>query len=73
MVMTPGEAKGAGRFFGWFLIISLAVATIMGFALSEWAGVSFILAIVLVGLGWTLAAWPFVWLLSRFGKRKNNR
>ncbi len=73
MVMTPQEAEGAGKFLGWFLTISLAVAVALGFMLDEWFSFSVVISIVLVCLIWAAVTLPFAWLMSRRAKKKSNQ
>ena len=72
MVMTPTQAAGAGRFFGWFIAVSFLVALLGGLLVGELVSVGFVLAVFMVGLAWTVITLPLVWVLSRIaGKKKS--
>jgi uncharacterized membrane protein YhaH (DUF805 family) len=70
MAMTLGQARGVGRFFGWFICVALAIALIGGLIIGELTSLGLILAILLTALIWTVATLPLVWLLVRFSKDK---
>jgi Flp pilus assembly protein TadB len=73
MVMTPQEADRLGKSLGWFLLISLAVAVVLGFMLDEWFSLSVVVAIILVGVIWAAVTLPFAWLMSRRARKKSNQ
>jgi hypothetical protein len=68
--MTPSQARGAGRAFGWFIAVSLSIALIGGLIIGELTSFSLIVAILAVGLAWTVMTLPLVWLLARFDPKK---
>jgi hypothetical protein len=71
MVMTPRQARGAGRFFGWFLAVSLTIIIVTVALLGGGAlGVAGMLGIIAVALTASLLMAPLVWLLSRLSARK---
>ncbi|HVM61369.1 MAG TPA: hypothetical protein VMV72_10935 [Verrucomicrobiae bacterium] len=71
MAMTPRQVRGAGRFFGWFVAVSLSIAVAGGLVIGASTGFGVILAILVFALVWTVATLPLVWLLTRSsGKRR---
>jgi hypothetical protein len=70
MVMTPTQAGSTGRFFGWFIAVSLLIAVLGGLLLGEFVSFGLALAVLVVGVAWTVLTLPLVWLLARLSGRK---